>query len=102
MSRPHCRPWPRARAASTWLPGPDGGPHAVTLHQDARIHRAVLADGQPLTVDLAPDRHAWVQIARGHATVLGRALSAGDGLAVSGAERLDLAGAGELLLFDLA
>jgi len=82
--------------------GPDGGPHAVTLHQDARICRAVLAEGRPLTVDLATGRHAWVQVARGQATVLGRALATGDGLAVSGAERLDLAGAGELLVFDLA
>jgi redox-sensitive bicupin YhaK (pirin superfamily) len=84
--------------------GPDGGEGAVTIAQDARNHRVRLAPGQQLTHDLASDRHAWVQVARGAATVLGEALDTGDSFAVSAAERLAFGaeGGAELLLFDLA
>ncbi len=84
------------------IAGPDGGAHAVRVHQDARIHRVLLAEGQPLDHAIDATRHAWIQVARGNAEVAGRTLVAGDGLAVSGADRLQLAGSGELLLFDLA
>ena len=82
------------------MAGPEGG--AVTLHQDARVQRVLLAAGQPLSFALAPGRHAWVQVARGAARVADTDLAQGDGLALSGTERVDLAGGGELLLFDLA
>lgn len=82
--------------------GPEGGAGAVRLQQDARVWRVLLDEGGPATLDFAAGRHAWVQVARGSAQVLGRALAQGDGLAVSGAERVEMAGSGELLVFDLA
>ncbi len=82
--------------------GPDAGANSVRIHQDARVWRVVLGKDAPIVIDLAQGRQAWVQVARGEAVAQERSLGTGDGLAVSGAARLDLAGAGELLVFDLA
>lgn len=84
--------------------GPEGGTTAVKIHADVQLHRAVLAAGGTLAVDAAAERQFWVQAVRGTATAAGQPLAAGDGLAVRGATRLDLASAtgAELLVFDLA
>ena len=53
---------------------------------------------------IAPGRHAWLQVARGAVTLNGLALEAGDGVAVSEEPQLEIAGkdSAEVLLFDLA
>ena len=82
----------------------DGRDGSVTIRQDASLYAALLEPGQEVVHDLAPERHAWVQVVRGGLTVNGAPLEAGDGLAVSGEPRLDFRAATgtELLLFDLA
>ena len=84
------------------IAAPEGGPHAVTIHSDATIARVLIAPGG--AIDVAVTRgHAWVQAARGAATVAGQALAPGDGLAATGEAVLAMtsdAGA-ELLVFDL-
>ncbi|HEV8320164.1 MAG TPA: pirin family protein [Myxococcota bacterium] len=82
----------------------DGRDGAVTLHQDAEIHAALLQPGEEAVHALRPGRHAWVQVARGAVTLNGQPLAAGDGAAVSDEERIALRGVApaELLLFDLA
>jgi len=83
---------------------PEGGDGAVTIHQDVRLYRAVLAEGGALEVPLASGRHAWVQVARGTAEIDGGELREGDGLAVGDRTALSLSSAtgAELLVFDLA
>jgi len=85
---------------------PDGRDGSVTLHQDARLHAALLAPGERVRHEIVAGRHAWIQVARGAVEVAGLALSAGDGAAVSDERALEIAGAGpetaEILLFDLA
>ena len=85
---------------------PDGREGSVTIHQDATLSVALLADGVPVRHELAPGRMAWVQLARGALTLDGRSLRAGDGAAVTGERALELAGQGteeaEVLVFDLA
>lgn len=83
---------------------PDGRDGSVTIHQDVRLYRAVIAEGGELSVPIAAGRHAWVQVARGIADIEGGELREGDGLAVSESERLHLSSAtgAELLVFDLA
>ena len=51
---------------------------------------------------LATGRHAWVHVARGSLSVNGQTLKAGDGAAISGEPKIEIAGApsGEALLFD--
>lgn len=80
------------------------GPNApVTIHQDADLYIARLAEGEETAHSLKSNRHAWVQIARGDVTVNGRELKAGDGAAISKEEevRVRAKGPSEVLLFDL-
>jgi redox-sensitive bicupin YhaK (pirin superfamily) len=82
----------------------DGRDGSVTLHQDVDLHVARLAAGNTVNFDLRPGRYAWVQIARGQASLNGDLLKEGDGAAISAEKRIELAGetAAEVLLFDLA
>ena len=83
---------------------PDGRDATLRIHQDARIDRLHLHAGSSLDHVLAPGRHAWLQLARGDATLNGAPLRDGDGVAVSGESLLRVAACGETeaLLFDLA
>ncbi len=84
----------------------DGAEGSVTIHQDARLHVALLRPGERVSTSLAEGRHAWVQVARGEVELNRTPLSAGDGAALSGERALELAGRGdaeaEVLVFDLA
>ena len=82
----------------------DGREGSLKIHQDAEVYVAELSADEEAAFAIGPDRHAWVQVARGDATVNGNALSAGDGLAASGEERITVRAArpSTLLLFDLA
>jgi redox-sensitive bicupin YhaK (pirin superfamily) len=93
-----------ARAGWALLASRDGRDGSIALRQDAELHVSVLGTDERRAFELAPGRHAWVQLARGSATVNGHALSAGDGARVSDESRLEIAGTSdaELLLFDLA
>ena len=84
---------------------PDGRDGAVTVHQDARLSIALLADGERVRHELASGRRAWVHVARGELTVNGSRLRAGDGAAVEDEVALEIEGtstpAAEVLVFDL-
>jgi hypothetical protein len=77
---------------------PAGG--AVKVHQDVRLFATIL-DGESVKHSLGPGRHAWIQVARGSIAVNGASLEAGDGAAVSEESGIEMAGAGEALIFDL-
>lgn len=82
----------------------DGRDAAVTVHQDVDLYAAVLEPGDRVSHSLQPQRHAWVQVARGAITVNGLSLDKGDGAAIS--EETDVVieatTDAEILLFDLA
>ncbi|HJK98141.1 MAG TPA: hypothetical protein RMF84_13005 [Polyangiaceae bacterium LLY-WYZ-14_1] len=79
---------------------------ALSIHTDARVYGTLLEADRSLTHDLAPGRHAWVQVARGAVELGGERLDAGDGAAVGDVDRVTMTGLGpdpaEVLLFDLA
>ena len=77
---------------------------SVRIHQDAAIHAAILEPGQTVTHEVAPSRHAWIQVVRGAIDVDETPLAAGDGAAVSGPAQLAIVArtASDLLLFDLS
>lgn len=80
---------------------PDGRGGALKIHQDVEIYSTVL-EGGSVTHEFRPNRHGWVQIARGNAEVNGHAMSAGDGAAISEEGSVTISGEGaEVLLFDL-
>jgi quercetin 2,3-dioxygenase len=82
----------------------DGRDGSVTIHQDLALYASLLASGDTVRHDLAPGRHAWVQVARGSVRLGGRELRAGDGAAVSDDRHLDIeaTASSEVLVFDLA
>ena len=77
---------------------------SIRIHQDVDLYASLLREGDSLGHELRPGRHAWLQVARGHCTLNGLPLEAGDGAALSGEPALRLAGTtdAEVLLFDLA
>jgi len=77
---------------------------AVTVHQDVDVLATQLESGEHVVYRLKPGRHAWLQVARGAVALNGLQLTAGDGVAMSREERLDLRAddGSEVLLFDLA
>ena len=82
----------------------DGRDGSVTIHQDVDLYATVLGEGETVTHTLKVDRKAWVQVARGSATLNGEDLREGDGVAVEEARALELTGTDkdtEILLFDL-
>jgi redox-sensitive bicupin YhaK (pirin superfamily) len=102
-------PQERKRGRLHLLAGPPHGPAqdapATTINQDARLYVADLSAGETVKQPLGPERHAWVQVVRGQASLNGQRLEEGDGAAVSGEPHLSVTGdgpaGGEVLLFDL-
>ncbi len=86
------------------IASPEGENGSVTIHQDARLFVTVLSPGETVTYEIAPNRHAWLQVARGSVNLNGKQLKQGDGAGVSDERELTLEGAedAEVLLFDLA
>jgi redox-sensitive bicupin YhaK (pirin superfamily) len=83
---------------------PDGAERALTIHQDARLYAGTLLAGQRLEQPLPPERHTWLQVARGELAANGHELGAGDGAALSAERSLEVVAKtdAELILFDLA
>jgi redox-sensitive bicupin YhaK (pirin superfamily) len=86
------------------LVSPDGRDGSVKIRQDNELYATVLGAGEKAKHELKPERHAYVQVARGSVTLNGRKLETGDGAAISGEKSVELAGVekAEVLLFDLA
>jgi redox-sensitive bicupin YhaK (pirin superfamily) len=83
---------------------PDGREGSVQIRQDNELYATVLGKGEAVKHELKPDRHAYVQVARGSVTLNGTKLKEGDGAAISKEKTVELTGVdnAEVLLFDLA
>ena len=83
---------------------PDGRDGSVKIRQDNELYATVLGPGEVVKHELQPDRHAYVQVARGSVALNGQKLETGDGARISGEQALELRGVdkAEILLFDLA
>jgi quercetin 2,3-dioxygenase len=82
----------------------DGRDGSIGIHQDVALYAGILDAGQSVTHEIAPGRHAWVQVTRGAVTLSAERLQAGDGAAVSEEAAITLVAAepSEVLVFDLA
>ena len=80
-----------------------GRDQSIAINQDADLYLARLNPGESVSHTLAPDRHAWVQVAAGDISLNGLPLKAGDGAAISGENELKLVGTqpAQVLLFSL-
>jgi quercetin 2,3-dioxygenase len=83
---------------------PDGREGSVQIRQGNELYATVLGEGESVQHQIQPDRHAYVQVARGSITLNGKPLETGDGAAISDESSLQLTGVkdAEVLLFDLA
>jgi quercetin 2,3-dioxygenase len=82
---------------------PDGRGGSVKIRQRNELYATVLAGGETVKHELKPDRHAYVQVARGSVKLNGTQLDTGDGAAISEEKAVELIGVddAEVLLFDL-
>jgi hypothetical protein len=96
----------RAAAARSFvlLASRDGRDGSVQVQQDVDVWVTLIGPGEARELRLVPDRHAWVHVARGAVSVNGTPLGEGDGVSVSGEDRLRFVGRdpAEVLVFDLA
>jgi hypothetical protein len=76
----------------------------VKIRQANELFATVLGPGESVKHELKPERHAYVQVARGSVKLNGKDLAEGDGAAISAEKSLELTGVNdaEVLLFDLA
>jgi hypothetical protein len=88
----------------TRIAAPEARETELRLTQDAEIWAVRFGGEEEVIHPLAPGRRAWVQLAKGAATVCGEQLSQGDGAALTDVEhvRVRAHGPAEILLFDLA
>jgi quercetin 2,3-dioxygenase len=82
----------------------DGREGSVVIHQDINLYVSVLSAGAEIKFEVAHDRFAWVQVARGLVTLNSQSLRQGDGVQINSPELLELTteSNAEILLFDLA
>jgi redox-sensitive bicupin YhaK (pirin superfamily) len=85
------------------LASPDGRDGSIQIRQDNELYATILDAGTSVRHELKPERHAYVQVARGSVKLNGKQLEEGDGAAISEEKSLEIAGVrdAEVLLFDL-
>jgi quercetin 2,3-dioxygenase len=85
------------------IASPDGRDGSVKIRQDNELYATVLGAGESVKHTLKPERHAYVQVARGSVKLNGTALETGDGAAISAEKSVELTGVkdAEVLVFDL-
>jgi redox-sensitive bicupin YhaK (pirin superfamily) len=83
---------------------PDGANGSVQIHADARLYAALLDGEQTASMDLQSNRKCYVHLVRGHLSVNGMGLTAGDAALLADEAQLTLADAAdaEVLVFDLS
>jgi redox-sensitive bicupin YhaK (pirin superfamily) len=85
------------------IASPDGRDGSVKIRQENELYATVLGAGESVKHTLKPERHAYVQVARGSVKLNGTALETGDGAAISAEKSVELTGVknAEVLVFDL-
>ncbi len=83
----------------------DGRDNSVTIHQDVNLYVAALNQDDKVEHVMDHHRSVWLQVARGAVDINSHTLSAGDGAAISQADKIAIAATmdnTEILLFDMA
>jgi quercetin 2,3-dioxygenase len=82
---------------------PDGAQGSLSVYQDARVFAGLLDGQDAATLELPPQRYAYVHLARGSLEVNGVRMNEGDGARVFEERQLRFSGgrSAEVLVFDL-
>ena len=80
-----------------------GRDNSIAIHQDADLWIGRFRAGDTVNYDFRPGRSGWLHVAEGELKANGMQMAAGDGAAISDERqlRLESAGPGQVLLFDL-
>jgi len=82
----------------------DGSEGSVKIHQDVKVYATELEKSMKLRIHIEPERHGWIQTAKGQLQLNGIDLKAGDGAGISDEGEVILSGvddSSEVLYFDL-
>ncbi|MES2310488.1 MAG: pirin family protein [Verrucomicrobiota bacterium] len=76
---------------------------SISINQDVNLYLGKLEAGNLFRQQLAPGRHAWIQVVQGNLLVNGETLQAGDALSASEVDLLEISAQNEsdFLFFDL-
>lgn len=91
------------RGALRLVGSPNGRDGAVTIHQDVNLYVGLFDGDERASLDIAPGRGVWLQVARGSVSVNGQRLNVGDGLSARDIGAIDISDgeSAEVLVFDL-
>jgi len=94
----------RKRGQLTLIASQDGRDGSVTVDQDVSVYAGLFDGAEQAALDVRPGRRVYVHVARGHVTVNGNPLDAGDALKATDTDRIVIEHGrnAEVLLFDLA
>lgn len=83
---------------------PDGRDGSIAIRQNSTLYASLLENGKTINFQGKKDRYYWFQCARGSIRVEDTILNAGDGLALSEVEHIEIMGLSdaEFILFDLS
>ena len=86
------------------IASPDAADGSVLIHADARVYAGLFDGAEQATLQLDPQRLAYVHVVRGEVSVNGTPLQGGDAAKLQGETQLALAQGrdAEVLVFDLA
>ncbi len=95
---------PDKRGRLRLIASPDGAEGSVRIHQDARVYAGLFDGAERFELAIAPQRRAYVHVARGEITANETVLGAGDALMLADTATLVLRDGrqAEVLAFDLA
>lgn len=82
----------------------DGRDGSIPINQNADMYISRLNSGDSIRFESNQTRNVWLQVVKGQLTVNGEKVAAGDGLAASGENTLEISAGvdSEVIIFDLA
>jgi len=82
---------------------PDGGPQAITIHQDVNLYICYLTKNGAVNYTFQKGRKGWIQVIKGEISLNGLFLNPGDGVQVTNENHIEIKciSDGEFLFFDL-
>ncbi len=98
------KPFPKGERSGRFvtLASGDGADGTLHINADARVLGATIPAGERVTIDLDPERHAYLVAATGQIAVNGVDVDARDGVAITGETQVTIAASAEaeLVLVD--
>lgn len=99
------RAFPVSERRNEWtlMLSPQGERDSLKVHQSAWLYGAFVESGQTVTFDARADRHYWLQVVTGSATLGSELISEGDGVAMVDVSKIEICSdePSDFLLFEL-